>query len=300
MGAMLHVSDLISHRFRGFGPRDAQENTLVSLRGALDWGVEIVEFDVRVARCGTPVVYHDEWALDGDKRQRSLSDVAVKDFNKTGGRFADMPTLDALLALAADHANPARLLVDIKDAVLSEAAIALVRAHGLAERVVYVSWLPEVLYAVSEREPEAALCLSHWARSPSLAARAVHDVFESVTGDVPCPEPTPTGTRSGWWLRAPLSGELAERIARTHGYVCVPAADVSAERVEAYHARGIRVSAFSYVALDPALAARAQGVDLLFSDSKTLFEAVRAREGHSSGMAGESGMGASPSRPGMA
>ena len=289
---MLAVSDLISHRFRGFGE---EENTIGSMRGALDWGVEIVEFDVRMAKCGTPMVYHDEHA-PAKTAMRYLSRVMARDFDAQGGRFRSMPTLDDLLQSAADHPNPARLLVDVKDAGFEEAIVALVRYHRLQDRVVYVSWLPEVLYAVSDLEPEAALCFSHWASSPTMGARATHTVLTSRDGRVERPTPTPFGTRSGWWLRQMLTGGLADRIARNGGYVCVPAKDVSHNLVAAYHAIGIGVSAFSYVDIGPAAAARDEtGLDLLFSDSKRLFEQVQR-----SGTEVSSAIGASPSRPGMA
>lgn len=46
---------LISHRGgRGFGP----ENTLQSLRGALEFGVEMVETDVRMTGDGIPIIHH--------------------------------------------------------------------------------------------------------------------------------------------------------------------------------------------------------------------------------------------------
>ena len=57
----LTIDALISHRFRGFAKR---ENTLEGLKAALDFGVVNLEFDVRVAACGTPMIYHDEYALD--------------------------------------------------------------------------------------------------------------------------------------------------------------------------------------------------------------------------------------------
>ena len=262
----LKRENLISHRFRGFGEL---ENTIPSLEAALDAGVRILEFDVRMAKCGTPMVYHDEHAPSADG-ERKLCEVMARDYAAVGGRFATMPTLDALLGAAVAHANDALLLVDIKDAGFEEAIRALVRAHGLAGRVVYVSWLPEVLYAVRALEREARLCLSHWASSPSLAARAVHDVHVSRDGDVPCPAPTPLGERSGWWLQQPLAGDLAEMVE----FVCIPAGDVSAELVEHYRGLGIAVTAFSYVMVEAAEAAHAQGVDPLFIDARRVFDAV--------------------------
>jgi glycerophosphoryl diester phosphodiesterase len=48
--------EIIGHR--GFSAR-APENTLAALRMALDAGADAVEWDVRVAACGTPVLIHD-------------------------------------------------------------------------------------------------------------------------------------------------------------------------------------------------------------------------------------------------
>jgi len=265
-GMTLSIANLISHRFRGFGKL---ENTIESLLGALDFGVRKVEFDVRMAKCGTPMVYHDEHAM-GAEGQRKLCEVMASDYEAVGGRFAAMPTLDDLLGAAAAHGSHALLLVDIKDAGFEEVVISLIHAHGLAERVVYVSWLPEVLYAVRELRADARLCLSHWASSPSLAARAVHEVFVSRDGEVPCPGRTVLGERSGWWLQKPLTGELADMVEM----VCIPVADVTDALLAHYRARGIAVTAFSYVEIEAAEAAFARGVDPLFIDAKRVFEAV--------------------------
>ena len=261
---------LISHRFRGFGP---EENTLPSLRGALDFRVEVVEFDVRMSRCGTPFVYHDEHAPSGSGEQL-LSGLMASDFATVGGRFESMPTLDALLELAASHPHEATLLIDVKDAGFEEAIHALVMLHGLASRAVYVSWLPEVLYALHRLAPEVPLCLSHWAGEPG-AARRNHTVFESEDGSVPEPARTPFGTRSGWWLKAPLAGEMRDMLARTGGYVCVPRTQVSRERVEDYARDGIRTTTFGYVDAGMVREHRERfGIDGFFIDNREVFEVL--------------------------
>ena len=68
------MANLISHRFRGFSK---YENTLDGLQAALDFGVINLEFDVRVAACGTPMVYHDEYAYDSGKTKRHLCDICL-------------------------------------------------------------------------------------------------------------------------------------------------------------------------------------------------------------------------------
>jgi len=48
--------EIIAHR--GFSAR-APENTLSAMEAAIETGVESVEFDLRTAACGTPVLFHD-------------------------------------------------------------------------------------------------------------------------------------------------------------------------------------------------------------------------------------------------
>lgn len=48
--------EIIAHR--GYSAR-APENTLSALDAAVDAGADAVEFDVQIAACGTPVVFHD-------------------------------------------------------------------------------------------------------------------------------------------------------------------------------------------------------------------------------------------------
>ena len=55
---MVNFKTFISHRFRGFSD---VENTIDGLNAALDFGVQQVEFDIRVSKCGTPMIYHDEY-----------------------------------------------------------------------------------------------------------------------------------------------------------------------------------------------------------------------------------------------
>jgi glycerophosphoryl diester phosphodiesterase len=49
--------EIIAHR--GFSAR-APENTLAAMRAAIDAGTDAVEWDVQIAACGTPVLFHDD------------------------------------------------------------------------------------------------------------------------------------------------------------------------------------------------------------------------------------------------
>jgi len=243
---MKTIDRLISHRFRGFSEH---ENTIAGLNAALSFGVQNLEFDIRIAKCGTPMIYHDEYALDGTGHKCALSDIMARNFKTAGGAFARMPSADALFACLAAHPNQsAKLLVDIKDAGFEHEIHALIGFYKLHSRVIYVSWLPEVLYALHALSPNAPLCLSHWCKSPNATTRKVHTVYAAQNGVIPRPTAYPYihGQRSGWFIDGTLKGELRDILIKTKGWVCVPQNMVDKSLVQTYQKDGILVSTFSY------------------------------------------------------
>ena len=264
---MIELSQLVSHRFRGFSEF---ENTIEGLNAALDFGVKQVEFDIRVSRCGTPLIYHDEAAPRQNGKLVPICEIMAKDRKALGGVFTHMPTAEALFEAAAAHNNKAKLLIDMKDAGFEDMLVALAKANGLEDQIVWVSWLPETLYAIRDLLPEAELTLSHWCQNPDAAVRSIHKVYEAQNGQVPRPKrKLVVGERSGWFVNGPLRGEIREMI----NNVCVPVSMVTRELVENYQADGIKVSAFSYVTRSSVDAAEAKlGLDDYFIDAKLVFD----------------------------
>lgn len=268
---MVELSQLISHRFRGFSDH---ENTTQGLLKALDYGVQQVEFDIRVSRCGTPLIYHDEATTDYSGQLHRICDVMARDRDRMGGKFGYMPSADALFSAAARHPNKARLLVDMKDAGFEDMLIALAHAHGITDRIVWVSWLPETLYAVRDQLPHAELTLSHWCKNPNATIRSIHMVHEAIDGDIKRPKRRfAHGERSGWFVDGPLSGDIRSLVDN----VCVPVDMVSRELVENYQRDNIGVSAFSYVSrINLDNAAKALGLNDYFIDDKTVFDSFHS------------------------
>jgi len=265
---MVGLPNLISHRFRGFAPN---ENTIAGLIAALDFGVLNLEFDIRVAKCGTPMIYHDEAALDKDGKLHHLCEVMASDFAALGGVFTHIPTAEALFAAVPTHPKKdAKLLIDIKDAGFEREIHALVMLNGLTSRVIYVSWVPEALYAMHDIAPEADFCLSHWGQSPDVKTRKVHKVFKAKMGHIKRPRRKLVhGERSGWFVDGPLRGELRDIVSS----VCVPQAMVSRALVDDYHKDDIEVSTFSYVDWEHIRRHKERfNIDTYFIDNKRVFD----------------------------
>lgn len=274
---MLPIDRLISHRFRGFA---REENTIDGLNAALSFGVQQLEFDIRIAKCGTPMIYHDEAALDAAGKLRKICDVMASEFSPVnqggvGGRFATMPSAQALFKAASLHPNKdARLLIDVKDAGFEEAIHALVSLYRLNSRAVYVSWIPEVLYQFHEIAEDVPLCFSHWCQNPDAQIRYLHTVFESLDGHIPQTETVIIlGQRSGYYVKDGLSGGLRNMLIKTGGSVCVPQHMATEHLVSDYQNDGIKVSTFSYITW-PAIEAHAaaMNIDLFFIDNKKVFD----------------------------
>lgn len=271
---MVRLEHLISHRFRGFSD---YENTLDGLISALDFGVLNLEFDIRIARCGTPMIYHDEYAFDGSGHRHLLTHIMAADYPKIGGTFARMPTADILFATVACHSNTeARLLIDIKDTGFEAEIHALVSLYRLQDRVVYVSWVPECLYRLHDMAPEIPLCLSHWCKAPDASIHGRHKIFTAVKGHIPkMPADYLTGHRSGWFVDGPLRGHMLDILRTSKGAICVPQDMVSAALVEDYHQHDITVAAFSYTDWGAIYSHKNDmNIDMYFIDKKEVFESL--------------------------
>lgn len=271
---MADLDQLISHRFRGFAQ---YENSIEGLINALDYGVKQVEFDIRVTRCGTPIIYHDESAKSHSGQDVHIADLLYSEFKSIGGAFSIMPTADALFKAAARHANKAKLLIDIKDYGFEVEIDALIRSHRLQKRVTYVSWLPEVIFRMHDIATDIPLCLSHWCKSPDDNTRRLHIIHEAQDGQIPRTTQCHIhGKRSGWYVSNGLKGELLDILKSSSGSICVPEYMITKDLSAYYHAHGIKVSTFSYLDWDHINTHESDfQIDTYFIDNKRIFEAFK-------------------------
>jgi glycerophosphoryl diester phosphodiesterase len=162
---------IIGHR--GSSVR-APENTLAAFDLALEEGADGLEFDVRLARDGVPVVIHDaalaRTALrDGVVETLGSEELSAIDagtwFNRRNptlaqGSFARelIPTLAQVYERYGSRARA--LYVEMKCAEpasstpLARAVVELTRAHGLADRVVVKSFAHALLRESKRLAPE--------------------------------------------------------------------------------------------------------------------------------------------------
>ncbi|MCX5203884.1 glycerophosphodiester phosphodiesterase [Streptomyces sp. NBC_00237] len=136
-------------------PYRFRENTLASIRSALDRGAGAVEVDVRLTRDGVPVLLHDEklerlWGHD-----RWLVDLTKAEVDDLTGH--GVPTLrEAILAV-----GPHRLMLDLPGAhdEVVRKVVGTVHEAGASERTYYCGG-PSAMLRVRAADPHAETALT--------------------------------------------------------------------------------------------------------------------------------------------
>lgn len=152
-------------------PYRVRENTLPSLRSALERGADAVEIDVRLSRDGVPVLLHDAtlkrlWGLD-----RPLSVLSADEVR--GLTEGGVPTLEGAIEATAGH----RLMVDLPGATPESVrtVVGAIADCGAAERAYYCAGARTML-AVRAADPAAEIALTWTTLAPPR--RAVLDAIK--------------------------------------------------------------------------------------------------------------------------
>jgi glycerophosphoryl diester phosphodiesterase len=143
-------------------PYRVRENTIDSLRSALDLGADAVEIDVRLTRDGVPVLLHDEtlkrlWELD--RPLLALSAAEVRGLTAGG-----VPTLQEVLT-ACDGRRVMLDLPGTPDVRAARRVVEVVRECGAEESVYYCAG-PAAMLAVRAADPAAEIALTWTTPAP--------------------------------------------------------------------------------------------------------------------------------------
>ncbi|MFC4611766.1 glycerophosphodiester phosphodiesterase [Streptomyces maoxianensis] len=146
-------------------PYRFRENTLPSLRSALERGADAVEIDVRLTRDGVPVLLHDDslkrlWGPDRPLAKLTWAEVE----ELTLGR---VPTLHDALSAVGTH----RVMIDLPGASEESVrkVVGTVRECGADEQVYYCAG-PATMLAVRAADPAAEIAMTWTTLAPPRPA----------------------------------------------------------------------------------------------------------------------------------
>jgi glycerophosphoryl diester phosphodiesterase len=132
----------------------APENTLASVRKAIEFGVDVVEVDLRLTRDGQVVLLHDATVDRTTSGKGRVSAKSLEGLKALAAGGEPIPTLDELLDLARGRVG---LMLEMKVAGIAERVVTTVRRSRFAGTVIYASFLHKELVAVRNADPQAAI-----------------------------------------------------------------------------------------------------------------------------------------------
>ena len=129
------------------------ENTLRSVRRAIEMGADAVEVDVRLSADGVPVVIHDEIVDRTTNGSGRVADMTLQELRELDAGLGEkIPTLEEVLSVVQGRVV---LFVEIKVSEAALHSLRLVRGRDMLDYVLFVSFSESALRIVKREEPRA-------------------------------------------------------------------------------------------------------------------------------------------------
>jgi len=128
------------------------ENTLRSIRKAIDLGVDRVEVDVRVTRDGRLVVIHDETVDRTTNGHGYVKELTFNEIRKLdAGKGEKVPTLEEVLEITRGKVE---LQIELKVPEATDPTLRLIERESAEEEVIITSFIHDLLRRVHEFNPK--------------------------------------------------------------------------------------------------------------------------------------------------
>jgi len=128
------------------------ENTLRSIRRAIDLGVDRVEIDVRVTRDGRLVVIHDETVDRTTNGHGYVNELTLDEIRKlNAGKGEKVPTLEEVLEITKGKVE---LQIELKVPEATSSTLRLIEKENAEGEVIITSFIHNLLRRVHDFNPE--------------------------------------------------------------------------------------------------------------------------------------------------
>ncbi|RLE84561.1 MAG: glycerophosphodiester phosphodiesterase [Thermoprotei archaeon] len=153
----LPIIDEIREHFFIVGHRGANglepENTILSIRKALEIGVDAVEVDVRASKDGYPVIIHDDTVDRTTNGSGLVEDMSLKELRRLdAGKGEKIPLFEEVLR---EVHGKAVLFVEFKVADAIDAVLKIVDSMNAWKSILFISFESDHLLKVKEYNKDA-------------------------------------------------------------------------------------------------------------------------------------------------
>ena len=154
------------------------ENTLRSVKKALELGADMVEVDVRASRDGHVVVMHDAVVDRTTNGKGYVKDMPLEELKKlNAGLGESIPTLQEVVELIG---RKAQLVVEIKVSEIEKRVLQIIKENELERQTLITSFYHPILKRVKELNPNirtGAIIASRPIKAAQLAMDANSDAL---------------------------------------------------------------------------------------------------------------------------
>lgn len=180
---------VLAHRARGFGKDEASRE---GLRGALDHKVSEMEFDIRMSSDHVPIIHHNATLGNLADRHEAIHELSSGELAAvTLSNGEHLATLREFFESVRESGNEVtKINVDIKDfdEKMLDAILALIKEFKFEHRVQVVSWFPQVLQYMHEKEPTIQYSLSYYPTLRGVSKwlfNKINGYYRPVTRGIP-------------------------------------------------------------------------------------------------------------------
>jgi len=129
------------------------ENTISAFKKAINLGVDLIEFDVRMTKDKRLVVIHDEKVDRISNGQGYVEDFTLDEIKKLNLKKNEkIPTFEEAIDFLKNE-KP-KIVIEIKEPETSNKILKIIREKEIENKVLIVSFWPEVLKKAKEINPK--------------------------------------------------------------------------------------------------------------------------------------------------
>lgn len=166
------------------------ENTIRSLRRAIECGADMVEIDVRLSKDGIPVVMHDETVDRTTSGTGLVSEMTADEICELDAGMGErVPTLDHVLKFIKK--SGIYLIIEIKEIGIEDAVISSIKKNKMENSVIVSSFFHPTVLNIKRMEPSirtgvifSSLPVRAWMLAADAGADVMFPKHIRTTGDL--------------------------------------------------------------------------------------------------------------------